>query len=157
MKVIFPDLPITRMNPEKGDRCFEVMSPFRFVINRDLLEIPVGFYTDWATTGPAASIISPIDPQICRPALAHDFLYFTGYGGSQAVCDEFLEAAMDAEGAGWLKRRIVFMGVSIAGTVVWKMYRQSVKYTLHKSIYSTAAGQPLLLMQVAGWNREVKQ
>ena len=153
MKILFADLPVTRMNPDHGDKCFEVIQPFRFMIDRDMIEIPAGFWTDWATVSIAASLISPIDPQICRPALAHDFLYFIGYQNSQAICDEFIETAMEFEGAGWLKKNIVFIGVQIGGTSVWQMYRQSVSYFLKGTSYHMADGNDLNLFTVPNWRQ----
>lgn len=152
MKVVFDDYPITVLNPDKGRKCFKLIEPFRFVVDRDLIEIPSGFYTDWASTGPAASIVSPIDSTICRPALAHDFLYFVNWINSKAACDQVLATGMLVEGAPAWKRYIVYAGVLIGGWYTWRRYRRdNDKFHQTPQFNSLRAGQPMTLLTINNW------
>jgi hypothetical protein len=153
MKVKLLDLPITRCDPTKGVKCFELMAPFRFTIDRDMIEVPSGFWTDWASVGLAASIISPTDPSICRGALGHDFLYFMGYVNKH-VCDDFIAEAMRIDNAPLWKRLIVRFGLWIGGWSVWESYRHNNKsYLLRTSFNSLKAGEALSKITVSNWKR----
>lgn len=153
MKVTLHDLPITRCDPTKGVKCFELMAPFRFTIDRDIIEVPVGFWTDWASVGLAASIISPTDPCICRGALGHDFLYFMGYV-SRHVCDDFIVEAMHMDNAPLWKECIVRLGLWIGGCRAWGRYRRNNKtYTLRTDFNSLKAGEALSKITVSNWKR----
>lgn len=154
MKVVFRGMPVTRVDPSHGERCFELVEPFRFQIDRDLIEVPVCFWTDWASIGYAASIISPIDPAICRSAIGHDFLYFIGYAGSQAVCDEFIAEGMRVENAPYWKRGVVWTGLKLGGWRTWNRYRlENSKYTMQWAINSVKEDEPRLKMTVAHWRK----
>jgi hypothetical protein len=153
MKVVFHDMPVTRIDPSHGVKCFEVVEPFRFQLDRDLIEVPVAFYTDWASVGLAASIISPIHPTICRGALGHDFLYMLGYG-SRSLCDEFIAEAMRVDGAAWWRRAIVLAGLTLGGWRTWRRYRRENNgYTPQWAINSCKEDEPRLKMTVANWKR----
>jgi hypothetical protein len=153
MKVQFFDMPVTRMDPSHGAKCFEVVQPFRFQIDSDLIEIPSAFWTDWASVGLAASIVSPIHPTICRGALGHDFLYFVGYN-SQAVCDKFLAEAMRVDGAAWWRRAVVWMGLTIGGRFTWARYRkENTKWVQVPALNSLKDGEALTKLTVAGWRK----
>jgi hypothetical protein len=154
MKVVFHDMPVTRVDPSHGARCFEVVAPFRFQIDRDSIEVPVCFWTDWASVGLAASIISPIHPSICRAALGHDFLYFVGYRDSQAVCDAFIAEGMRVDGAAWWRRAIVWLGLFIGGRRTWNRYRrENTKWVQTPSLNSLRDGQPLTKLTIANWRK----
>ena len=154
MKVVFLDYPQTICDPRQGAKCFQLINPYRFILNHDLIEVPKGFWTDWASVGLAASIISPIAPAICRPALGHDFLYFCGYADSQRVCDEFISEGMRVEGAPWWKRAIVFLGLTIGGRFTWDRYRrENTKYHQTVSLNSLKEGEPMRLLTIENWDK----
>jgi hypothetical protein len=154
MKVVFNDLPVTRVDPSHGARCFEVVAPFHFQVDRDLIEVPVGFWTDWASVGLAASIISPIHPTICRAALGHDFLYFVGYRESQAACDRFIAEGMKVDGAAWWRRAIVWLGLFIGGRRTWIRYRrENTKWVQTPSLNSLHEGQPMTKLTINNWRK----
>jgi hypothetical protein len=154
MKVVFQDLPVTRVDPSHGARCFEVVQPFRFQVDRDLIEVPIAFWTDWASVGLAASIISPIHPTICRAALGHDFLYFVGYRDSQAVCDAFIAEGMRVDGAAWWRRAIVWAGLAVGGRRTWDRYRrENTKWVQTASLNSFNPGEPMTKLTVANWRK----
>lgn len=155
MKVVWHGQPITRVDPSHGSKCFEITEPFRFQIDRNLIEIPIAFYTDWASMGFASSIISPIHPSICRGALSHDFLYMIGYECSQALCDEFLAEAMRVDGAVWWRRAIVLAGLRIGGRFTWDRYRrENDNYTPQWAVNSCRLEEPRMKMTVANWKRD---
>jgi hypothetical protein len=154
MKVVFHDMPVTRVDPSHGAKCFEVIEPFRFQIDNDLIEVPVCFWTDWASTGLASSIISPIHHTICRSSLGHDFLYFCGYRGSQAVCDEFIAAGMRVDGAEWWRRSVVWAGVAIGGKRTWDRYRrENTKWVQTPSFNSLRCGEPLTKLTIQNFRK----
>jgi hypothetical protein len=129
------------------------MAPFRFTIDRDLIEVPVGFWTDWASVGLAASIISPTDPSICRGALGHDFLYFIGYV-NRKVCDNFIAQAMLIDAAPFWKMFIVRLGLFFGGIIAWDRYRQNnTDYKLRTDFNSLKPGQALSKITVSNWKR----
>ncbi len=154
MKVVFHDMPVTRVDPSHGARCFELVALFRFQVDNDLIEVPVAFWTDWASVGLAASIISPIHPTICRAALGHDFLYFVGYRSCRDVCDEFIAAGMQVDGAAWWRRAIVRVGLAIGGRRTWDRYRrENTKWMQTPSLNSLRDGEPLTKLTVANFRK----
>ena len=154
MRVVFFDMPTTRVDPSKGARCFETVAPFRFQIDRDLIEVPVAFWTDWASVGLAASIISPTHPSICRGALGHDLLYFVGYRNSRAVCDEFMAEAMRVDGAAWWRRAVVWLGLKIGGRFAWNKYRrENTKWVQTPSLNSLREGEALTKLTIQHWRK----
>ena len=153
MKVVFHGMPVTRVDPSHGSRCFEIVEPFRFQIDRDLIEVPVCFWTDWASMGLAASIVSPIDPSIIRGAIGHDMLYFVGYA-TRDRCDEFIAEAMRIDGAPAWKRAVVWAGLKLGGWAAWNKYRrENSTYTMQWAINSVKEDEPRLKMTVAHWRK----
>jgi len=154
MKVVFHDMPVTRVDPSHGARCFELVAPFRFQVDHDLIEVPVAFWTDWASVGLAASIISPIHHTICRAALGHDFLYFVGYRDSQRACDDFIYEAMSVDGAMLWRRVVVRIGLAIGGKSTWDRYRrENTKWVQTPSLNSLREGQPMTKLTINNFRK----
>jgi len=154
MNVEFLSLPVTRIDPSHGTRCFQIaFEPFHFKIDGQLFEVPIGFWTDWASVGFAASIISPIDHAICRAALGHDFLYFIGYE-SQAICDLFISRGMKVDGAAWWQWAVVWLGLTFGGKRTWDKYRRENKKHLQVShIHDLAGGETVLKTTAGEWEQ----
>jgi hypothetical protein len=154
MKVRFYDQPVTRVDHSHGIRCFEIVQPFRFQVDRDLIEIPVCFWTDWASVGLAAAVISPISSSICRASLGHDMLYFVGYRNSRAICDEFIREGMRIDGAVWWRRTIVWLGLWLGGRRTWNRYRrENTKWVQTPSLNSLRDGEALTKLTINNWRK----
>ena len=53
----------------------------------------------------------------------HDIHYRRG-GHSRKRCDEILIEGMEVLGAGWFKRKAVWIGIRAGGWVAWRNYRE---------------------------------
>lgn len=89
----------------------------------ELYTVPEGFTTDgasiprflWAVVG------HPLGPY-APAAVLHDWLYATA-PVSKARSDELLLEAMEVLGIGWVKRRVIYLGVAWFGGPAWAAHR----------------------------------
>lgn len=108
------------VNPNKGRR-WHLVEPFRFMVDDKQLDIPAGFWTDFASVPRIIwPIISPYD--LGMGPIPHDFGYFTGFE-SKAYWDHVFEACMIKDKIPGWKRESAFQAVHLFGGKVWGAYR----------------------------------
>lgn len=91
--------------------------------NGELITVPEGFVTDLASIPAfAQNMISKVGPWD-RPAVIHDWLYTTGQR-PRAIADKVLLEAMAVTGTGWIRRRLIYAAVRVAGWKAWSDHRK---------------------------------
>ena len=113
------------LQPRSDGHKFKIIfENFRLWINGLLVEIPVGFWTDFASTG----FISPLNETI-KPAITHDYLYYKqelwGKPITKAEADLVFLLGMKACGFNIIKRRLYYWGVkyTFEAKKTWNKYK----------------------------------
>ncbi len=116
-----------------------LISPLRVQVGGHVVEIPAGFVTDFASVPKAFwSIFPATDPHYLRAAVVHDWGY--QFGGMYPLADGglldlsqrskvdvlFLDL-MQAEGANWISRRVIFRAVRTFGWAAWRRASKEVE------------------------------
>lgn len=110
------------VNGDRG-RCWQLVEPFAFAVDGRVFEIPVGFWTDFASVPRALwPLISPYDLGV--GPVPHDFGYFSGYE-SKPYWDRVFQACMEKDGVAPWRRAAAYHAVVLLGGGVWEAYRQS--------------------------------
>ena len=95
-----------------------VLEPFRYEVgflgSGDVIEVPVGFITDFASVPRALWAFEPPIGRIAKAAVLHDFLY-AGQLRPRIECDRIFYEAMGVLGVPDLKRSIIYAGVRAGG------------------------------------------
>jgi len=109
-----------------GKNRWRVYVPFKYHIgtypSEKVIEIPVGFTTDFASVPRAFwSIISPIDEH-GKAAVVHDYCYYIGYD-TRKNCDKlFLEALTVLDASRW-KQICMYYSVRLFSWHAWNYHR----------------------------------
>ena len=109
----------------QGENRIVLTDILRFFDGDNIHRIPVEFYSDGASIPrPLWPVIGhPFDEDIRRPAVLHDFKYYSGQDPRREA-DRLLRVAMHSEGAKWYKSWTVWSGVRLGGWVAWNKYRR---------------------------------
>jgi hypothetical protein len=95
-----------------------IASASGFESNRgQVITVPCGFVTDFASIPRACWDILPPTGEYGEAAVIHDYLYANGGLGrySRAECDHIFLEAMEALGVGWLVRNTMYRAVRAFG------------------------------------------
>jgi hypothetical protein len=86
-----------------------------------LVTVPRGLLTDLASVPYIARWVPQLDPAGLsrRPALVHDAAYARLFGWSKDKCDQFLRAALLAEGASSRVANVFYDAVHLFGESAW--------------------------------------
>ncbi|MGP1582964.1 MAG: DUF1353 domain-containing protein [Candidatus Altimarinota bacterium] len=105
---------------------WEVVYGTRFECQK--IKVPSGFITDMGSIPQIFWVF--FNPTQYLAYILHDYLYHqkgkiythkeTYYEYSRKDCDKMLYEAMKVEGAWWITRACVYLGVRIGGWVAWK-------------------------------------
>jgi hypothetical protein len=110
---------------EIDDKVFALHEPFSY--SSDLLatqlDVPVGFYTDFASVPRLGVIYAMLGDCAHEPAVIHDWLYYTGLTDRETSDDILLEA-MGVKGISRWKRYPIWWGVRLGGWVAWRDHRK---------------------------------
>lgn len=105
----------------KGRR-FQLIKPFLFSVDTEDFEVPMGFWTDFASIPRIIwPIISP--HEIGKGPIPHDFGYYSGLK-DKGYWDKVLYACMEYEDITSWKLSPVYRTVSWFGGFTWKKYRK---------------------------------
>lgn len=104
-------------------RTYWLDADFHVRYGRDLLRIPAGFETDFASVPRALWVIFPPAGLYSRAAVFHDWLYQFG-AMSRADADRAFLVAMTALGVPWWQREAMYYGVRIGGWLAWRKYKK---------------------------------
>lgn len=96
----------------------------------EVIHIPAGFHTDFASVPQLFWNIIPPTGKYGLAAVVHDFLYRVGHPQppanryTRAQCDAIFREAMGVLGVNWLERWIIWAGVRIGGGHSYKHHTQ---------------------------------
>lgn len=85
------------------------------------ITVPAGFVTDYASVPHALCLLLPKDGRYSRPAIIHDFLYWSG----DAVCtreqaDQIMYLAMAEQGVDCNTRNEIYGALATFGSFAWQ-------------------------------------
>ena len=87
------------------------------------ITVPVGFITDFASIPPLAWMVATKLGPWNRPAILHDYLYFSATF-DRKTADLLFLAAMRDRRVVWWRRMLMYLAVRIGGWPSWKRYRK---------------------------------
>jgi hypothetical protein len=99
------------------DRFWILGDPLVVQVGDEQIVIPTGFTTDGASVPGWAQRITmwnPWDDPQRWAGIVHDWLY-AQRGVSKARADEIFRAVLVSEGAGWLRRKLMYAAVVVGG------------------------------------------
>lgn len=97
------------------------LSEYYLVHSMDIITVPKGFSTDFASIPKLFwNILSPESPHIREASVIHDWLYTQKVIYTRKQADEILRGAMIELGASKLLANIVYWSVRICGGSHWK-------------------------------------
>jgi hypothetical protein len=99
------------------DRFWILGDPLVVQVGDEQIVIPTGFTTDGASVPGWAERITmwkPWDDPQRWAGIVHDWLY-SQRGVSKARADEIFRAVLVSEGAGWLRRKLMYAAVVVGG------------------------------------------
>ena len=104
------------------ERTWEIMRAFEYHVgfenSFEVVKIPKGFVTDFATVPRMFWILFPPDGKYTQATIVHDYLYHTKKYTRSKSDAIFLEA-MGVLGVPWWKRRTMWLAVRAAGWIPW--------------------------------------
>ena len=112
-------LKVELINSSWSKRTWRLLAPFRYRTcvfeSPHVIEVPEGFRTDFASVPriPIAWWAAGATAQ--RPAVIHDYLYRTNGLVSRIEADKIFLEALQADGAGWMHRHLMYWAVRAGG------------------------------------------
>ena len=109
-----------------GDGTWEPYSEFDYHVGKypsdDVITVPAGFRTDFASVPRPFWGIFPPDGKYTAASIIHDWLYNTQgiHGRSRKKCDGIFLEAMTVLGVPWVTRHLMYRAVRIGGGKYWK-------------------------------------
>ncbi len=104
-----------------GPNKWRLHAPFEYRIegSTTLIEVPVGFVTDFASIPKAFWSILPPAGRYAAAAVIHDYLY-KNHRYTRKRSDQIFLGAMKVLGVNWIVRRIMYQAVRWFGSNSWK-------------------------------------
>ena len=121
--------PLTTTYVGKG--CRKVARGFEYHVgsegSEEVISIPKGFITDFASVPWPASMFIPKDGDHNQAAVTHDYLYskigkLPDKTYTRAECDKIFLEAMGVLGVNKFKRRLMYRAVRIGGGFGWRQH-----------------------------------
>lgn len=109
------------------DATFQVIDlPFRYLsdIFGGVIEVPVGFTTDFASVPRIGMIYAFLGDTAHEPAVIHDWLYYSALVTRDMADDILLEAMKAIHMPAW-RRYPIWWGVRAGGWVAWNRHRRA--------------------------------
>lgn len=107
---------------KSGASRWVLLSPLRYELAPSkVLEVPAGFYTDFASIPRIFYISTPPIGAYDSAAVLHDYLYFA-QATTRAQADAIFKQAMADCGVGWYTRTKMYLAVRVGGGSVWSRY-----------------------------------
>jgi len=103
---------------KKEDRLWKLYRELKYQTFADVITVPAGFITDFASVPRLFWSILPPDGRYTGSAIIHDFLYAVQDRSRKEADSIFLEA-MKALGVPWWKRRTMWLAVRFGGWIPW--------------------------------------
>jgi hypothetical protein len=119
----FP-LGTTTGNHRDAGRSMTLTEPFRFVDGPLVVDVPVGFTTDYNSVPRGLWNFFP-PWEYPEAGVVHDFLYRSPGTLTRGQVDDIHGRIMEIEGAGFWLRRGARMGLRLGGWSPWSKYRDA--------------------------------
>lgn len=106
-----------------GERTWRVQRSFSYISkDGDIIIVPKGFETDFASVPRPFWNIFPPDGHYTQAAVLHDFVYNKRFVGnrSRSKCDGLFLEAMKCLKVGKIERWTIYSAVRVGGWVAWK-------------------------------------
>ncbi len=106
----------TELVARKVGRYWTLFSPlvYRSDVARRTFTVPAGYQTDFASVPRLPFLFMLFGDTSHAPAVGHDWLY-QNQVVSRSKADAVFREALKADGAGWLRRHAMWLGVRIGG------------------------------------------
>ena len=103
----------------------KLLEPLVFCFDKDLtITVPTGFETDYASIPRLFRFFfSPTEKGVWRAAILHDWLYANA-PVSRRFADSIFVYAMKSDGAGFLKRNLIWLAVRLFGWLFFNKNEQ---------------------------------
>lgn len=113
-----------RLIVEHKERLFngwlwKLYQPFIFNYYGDLITIPKGFNTDFASVPKWLWSFIPSIGNYCEASLVHDYLYTIGYGNRKKADDLFIKAMLQKEPNKYIRAYVMYYAVRLFGGSRW--------------------------------------
>lgn len=99
-------------------RLWMIYEDLEYITSKELITIPKGFMTDFASVPRIFWTIFPPDGAYTGAAIVHDFLYSIKDRKRKEADDIFLEA-MESLNVKYMHRYIMYYSVRLFGNIVW--------------------------------------
>ena len=107
---------------KSGDTRWVLIAPLRYeVAPGQIIEVPAGFPTDFASIPRVFFLTTPPVGKYDRAAVVHDYLY-VAQATTRAQADRIFLQAMADCGVSWYMRYKMFLAVQLGGGRVWTRY-----------------------------------
>jgi hypothetical protein len=100
--------------------CVDAGFDYESMLLDEIIQIPTGFVTDFASIPRPLWSILPPTGTYSRAAVVHDFCYRTPGFVTRAQADAVLNEAMDLLNCAWATRQVIYRGVRIFGGSSYK-------------------------------------
>lgn len=115
-----------------GNRLWEIVEPFDYHVGRegsgDIITVPKGFVTDFASIPRAFWMIMPPDGEYTNAAVIHDYLYNI-QTRTRKQSDDIFKEAMKVLGVNWFRRGTMYNAVRSFGWIPWNHHARQLKKT----------------------------
>lgn len=106
------------LTPSDGDK-WALVNPLIYRAGEQCFIVPEGFQTDLASIPQLLRPLFPVHGKHTRAAVVHDWLYQAGTVDRETA-DAVFSLAMRESGVSWIKRKLFYSAVRIAGRLFWK-------------------------------------
>lgn len=109
-----------------NDSTFRLVEDLKYQsdIVKDVIVVPKGFDTDFASVPRIGMIYAMLGDLAHKPAVVHDWLYYTGQV-SRRTADRVMLEAMEEIGVPLYRRWPIYWGVRTGGWVAWNGHRKN--------------------------------
>lgn len=116
------DLHLIRYREKRKGAQFILSREYRVVVDGHLITVPAEFHTDLASVPRLfRGLVSVVDA--IEGSIIHDFLYRIPGEHDRAWADKVLEAMAAEQGASWVRRKMMWLGVRAGGWYTWRQKR----------------------------------
>lgn len=118
--------PLYTKDLEQSEYRVELVQPFRYEYNGEIITVRAGFWTDFASVPRVVQNIFPPTGPYRFAAIIHDWLYYVG-DRPKLACDAILRDGMlhtPTKVSAW-QRQAIYAAVVVGGWPIWNRYRRS--------------------------------
>jgi hypothetical protein len=123
MKVDF----LSKLNVQAvEDNKWMVVSPFLVRVDGEVITVPEGYETDFASIPRLPFVFLVFGNTAHRSAVIHDYLYARGVNleNKRAWCDKVFYTAMELDGLPKWRRLMMYLGVRVGGASHFNYFKE---------------------------------